>query len=75
MTQLVFYQVDYNQLIGTVPTELGNLENLQYFSIFGNGFDDSASIPDEMCGNGVQVYANCDMCGGLGDCCTACLPL
>lgn len=72
LNHLVFFQVDFNQMKGPVPTELGDLADLQFFSILGNGFDDSG-IPLEMCGNNIQIYANCDMCEDVGDCCTACL--
>jgi hypothetical protein len=72
LNQLVFFQVDFNQMKGRVPTELGVLADLQFFSILGNGFDDSG-IPLEMCGNNIQIYANCGMCEDVGDCCTACL--
>jgi len=74
MSQLIFLQVDFNQMIGTVPSEVGDLADLQYFSILGNGFDDDVGIPESMCGHGIQLYANCDMCVEVGDCCTACLP-
>lgn len=75
MSQLIFFQADFNQLIGRIPTELGELANLQYFSIFGNRFNDSVGIPLDMCGNDIQLYANCDMCSNVGECCTACLPI
>jgi hypothetical protein len=73
MSQLIFFQTDFNQMIGTIPTELGDLADLQYFSILGNGYDDSKGIPLVMCGNNIQLYANCDMCSDVGDCCTKCL--
>lgn len=74
MSQLVFFQADFNQLIGTIPTEIGNISDLQYFSIFGNGFDKSVGIPSTICGSNVQIYANCEMCSNIGNCCTVCLP-
>ena len=74
MNQLIFFQADFNQLIGTIPTEIANIPELQYFSIFGNGFDKSVGIPFEICGNNIQIYANCEMCKDVGDCCTVCLP-
>jgi Leucine-rich repeat (LRR) protein len=74
MSQLNFLQIDFNQMIGTIPSELGDLAELQYFSIMGNGFNDNVGIPESMCGHGIQLYANCDMCTVVGDCCTACLP-
>ena len=74
MSQLIFFQVDFNQLIGTIPTEIANIKDLQYFSEFGNGFDESVGIPFEICGFHTQIYANCEMCEKVGDCCTVCLP-
>jgi hypothetical protein len=74
MEQLTFFQVDYNQMTGNIPTEVGALSKLQYFSIFGNEFDDKIGIPEEVCGNYIQIYANCNMCDNVGDCCTICLP-
>ena len=74
MSQLIFFQVDFNQLIGTIPTEIANIKDLQYFSVFGNGFDESVGIPFEICGFHTQIYANCEMCEKVGDCCTVCLP-
>jgi Leucine-rich repeat (LRR) protein len=72
MTQLVFWQFDWNQLIGTVPSEVASLPNLQYFSLFGNGFSDNVGMPRQVCEMGIQLYATCGMCGQ--DCCTVCLP-
>jgi hypothetical protein len=72
MSQLIFYQVDFNQLIGTIPTEISKISDLQYLSVFGNGFDDG--IPNAICGLNIQIYANCNMCTGIADCCTVCLP-
>ncbi len=72
LSHLVFFQIDFNQMKGPVPTQLGKLADLQFFSILGNGFDDSG-IPLEMCGNNIQIYANCGMCKDIGDCCKACL--
>jgi len=74
MSQLIFYQVDFNQLIGTIPTEIANIPGLQYLSVFGNGFDESSGIPLEICDLNIQIYANCDMCTEVGNCCTVCLP-
>ncbi len=74
MSQLIFFQVDFNQLIGTIPTEIANITDLQYFSVFGNGFDESVGIPFEICGFHTQIYANCEMCEKVGDCCAVCLP-
>lgn len=74
MSQLVFFQADFNQLIGTIPSEIANIPHLQYLSIFGNGFDESVDLPLEICGLNIQIYANCEMCKNIGQCCTVCLP-
>lgn len=74
MQQLIFFQVDYNQMSGTLPSQLSLLSKLHYFSVFGNNFDETVGIPETMCGNHIQIYANCNVCPGDLECCTMCFP-
>ena len=75
MKQLIFFQVDFNQFIGNIPSELGSIPTLQYLSVFGNGFDESAGIPIEICAlEEIKIYSNCEYCKQVGDeCCDVCL--
>jgi hypothetical protein len=67
--------VDFNQFIGTIPSELGSIPSLKYLSVFGNGFDESLGIPAEICElEDIKIYSNCEMCTKVGDCCDVCLP-
>ena len=60
-------RVDYNQLSGTIPPELGNLANLRYLGLYGNAL--AGPIPAEL-GNlanleVLSLGANVDLTGPI----------
>ena len=68
--------LDDNSLTGTLPTELGLLKNLEYFSITGNEL--TGNVPNEICditesqGGGFLQTLDVDCESVDCDCCLYC---
>jgi hypothetical protein len=72
LSDLYFVQLDYTSLTGPIPSEFGSLPDLEYVSLFLTGF--TGALPESICGRGIQLFANCDVCAEE-NCCTVCLSV
>ena len=70
LSQLYYFQLDSNDIGGEFPDGFDLLENLKYLSLFNTSLTEP--IPMRLCGKGVEILADCDICTIEG-CCSACL--